>query len=231
MSSAKLLIVDDEPGILSLFQEWFEGVGYEVYTASDGWDALEVFSQQLPALTIVDLRMPGMDGFQLISHIREISNAYILALTGLSEEEHVIRALELGADDYLVKPVRMREFEARVRSLLRRAEPAEDAPASYSDDFLSFNLLNHEASILGESLQLRPTEFRLLTFLAFNRDRVVRHQELFDRVWNDSNASLDSLKWYVSSIRAKIRAKYSDSRVIETIPRIGYRYSPPDIGD
>ena len=83
MTSTKILVVDDEIGILTFLREWLEQVGYEVHTATDGWEALQVFSRELPALTIVDLRMPGMDGFQLIDHVREISNSCILALTGL----------------------------------------------------------------------------------------------------------------------------------------------------
>ena len=231
MSSTKILVVDDEPGARSLLQVWLEEVGHEVYTASDGWDALEVFLEQLPVLTIVDMRMPGMDGFHLISHIREISDAYILALTALSEEEHLIRGLEVGADEYLVKPIKKRELLARVRTLLRRAEPPSDATMNYSDEFLSLNILTHEATILGKNLQLRPTEFRLLTFLALNSDRVVSHQELLDRVWNDSGGSLDSLKWYVSALRTKIDDQSTGAKVIVTVPRVGYRYRPPDCED
>lgn len=210
MAPTKILVVDDEVGILTFLQEWLEEVGYEVLLASDGWEALQIFSRELPALTIVDLRMPGMDGFQLIGHIREISNSYILALTGLNEETHVIRALEAGADEYLVKPVRMREFQARVNSLIRRADEPVEAPTSYSDEFLGINMLTREATVLGNLLQLRPTEFQLISFLAFNRDRVIGHQELLDRVWKDSRGSMDSLKWYVSSLRTKIEEYYTD---------------------
>ena len=228
MPPIKILLVDDEAALRSAVGDWLGKIGYDVYTAADGWEALEVFSRQLPVLTIVDLRMPGMDGFQLITHIREVSNAYILVLTALNSEEDVVRALELGADEYVVKPMRMLEFRARVDGLVRRADPPGPAASNYSDQFLSFNILTREASILGEPLRLRPTEFRLLTYLAFNRNRVVRQQELLDRVWNDSNASLDSLKWYVSSIRSKIRQIFTGARVIVTVSRVGYRYDPPD---
>jgi len=230
MSSTKILVVDDEPGIRSLLEQWLEGAGHEVYTAADGWDALELFSQQLPTLTIVDMRMPGMDGFRLIRHIREISDAYVLALTALSEQEHLIRGLELGADEYVIKPVARREFLARVHSLLRRAEPPSVVPMAYSDSFLTLNLLTHEASVLGQSLQLRPTEYRLLAFLALNRDRVVSHEEILDRVWSDQGGSLDSLKWYISSLRIKINTKCDQPRVILSVPRVGYRYCPPESG-
>lgn len=224
MSSAKILVVDDEPGIRSLLEEWLEGAGHEVCTAANGSDALQLFCEHLPTLTVTDLRMPGMDGFHLIQRIREISNAYVLAFTALGSEEHTIRGLELGADEYLVKPVRKREFIARVSSLLRRATPPEEVPARYSDDQLSLNLLTHEASIRGLTLNLRPTEFRLISYLALNNDRVIEHQELLDRVWGDQAGSLDSLKWYISSLRTKIEDDTRNPSVIVTYPRVGYRY-------
>jgi len=226
MSSAKILVVDDEPGIRSLLEQWLEGAGHEVYTAANGWDALQLFCEHLPTLTVADLRMPGMDGFHLIQRIREISDAYVLALTSLGNEEHTIRGLELGADEYLVKPVPKREFLARVSSLLRRATPPERVPARYSDDQLSLNFLTHEASIRGLTLNLRPTEFRLISYLVLNNDRVIDHQELLDRVWGDQAGSLDSLKWYISSLRTKIEDDHSNPRVIVTYPRVGYRYFP-----
>ena len=226
MSSTKILVVDDEPGIRSLLQQWLEDAGHEVCTAANGSDALRLFCEHLPTLTVADLRMPGMDGFHLIQRIREISDAYVLALTALSGEENTIRGLELGADEYLVKPVPKREFLARVSSLLRRAAPPEAAPARYADDQLSLNFLTHEASIRGLPLNLRPTEFRLISYLALNNDRVIEHQELLERVWGDQAGSLDSLKWYISSLRTKIEDDTRNPSVILTYPRVGYRYFP-----
>ena len=163
MSSTKILVVDDEPGIRSLLEQWLEGAGHEVYTAANGWDALQLFCEQLPTLTVADLRMPGMDGFHLIQRIREISDAYILALTSLGNEEHTIRGLDLGADEYLVKPVPKREFLARISSMLRRATPPEAAPARYCDDQLSLNFLTHEASIRGLILNLSEVDPKIRT--------------------------------------------------------------------
>ena len=171
-----------------------------------------------------------MDGFHLIQRIREISNAYVLALTSLGTEEHTIRGLELGADEYLVKPVPKREFLARVNSLLRRATPPEAVPVRYSDDRLSLDFLTHEAGIRGLALNLRPTEFRLLSYLVLNRDRVIDHQELLDRVWGDQAGSLDSLKWYISSFRTKIEDDSRNPRVIVTFPPGGISLLPPRCG-
>jgi len=228
MSPTRVLVVDDEPDLVTILAEWLEEDGYEVYSATSGGDALRLFFQHRPTLSIADLRMPGMDGFQLITRIREMSDGHILVLTALGGEEHVIRGLELGADEYLVKPVSKRVFLARVRSLLRRATPPQEGPSGYSDAFLKLSFLTHEIEVRGQSLHLRPTEFRLLSFLVQNSDRVVRHQEVLDRVWGDQGGSMDSLKWYISSLRDKVEEDPQNPRLIVTVPRVGYRYFPPE---
>ena len=124
--ASRILVVDDEPEMLALLNEWLEEDGHDVATASNGWDALELFMDLKPVLTVTDLRMPGMDGFQLISRIREISNTHVIALTAMGGEEHTVRGFDLGADESLVKPISKRVFLARVRTILRRAAPDEE---------------------------------------------------------------------------------------------------------
>ena len=179
--STRILVVDDEPEMLALLSEWLEEDGNEVSTASNGWDAIDIFVDRKPALTITDLRMPGMDGFQLIRRIREISNTHVIALTAMGSEEHTVLGFDLGADEYLVKPVSKRVFLARVRSILRRAAPDEELALKYEDDVLMLDFRSHETHVHGESLRLRPTEFKLLAFLVQNSDRVLTHQE-FGRI-------------------------------------------------
>ena len=229
MPSTKILVVDDEPDLVSLLQEWLEEEGHEVLSATNAEDGLKLFFEYRPSLSITDLRMPGMDGFQFISRIRELSDGHLLVFTALGSDEHTIRGFDLGADDYLVKPVSKRVFLARVRSLLRRALPPEQTPASvYSDICVTLNFLTHEVQVRGDLVYLRPTEFRLLSFLARNSDRVVGHQELLERVWGDPAGSLDSLKWYVSALRNKVEEEPQNPALIITVPRIGYRYSRPE---
>ena len=201
----------------------------EVATASNGWDALDVFVDRKPTLTITDLRMPGMDGFQLIRRIREISNTHVMALTAMGSDEHTVLGFDLGADEYLVKPVSKKVFLARVRSILRRAAPDEELALHYEDSVLKVDFRSHETQLNGETLRLRPTEFKLLAFLVQNSDRVLSHQELLDRVWGDQSGSLDSLKWYISSLRDKIEVDPRKPKYIVTFPRVGYRYSPPTV--
>ena len=172
MSAVKILVVDDEPGLLALIVEWLEDDGCEVYSATDATEGLQLFFQHKPALAITDLVMPGMDGFQFISRIREMSDAHVLVLTALDSAENMIRGLELGADEYLVKPVSRRTFLARVRSILRRAISDEKVLPVYSDDALRLDYLNHEIQVRGEMVYLRPTEFRLLATLIQNSDRL-----------------------------------------------------------
>jgi len=228
-SPFRILVVDDEPEMLALLSEWLEEDGNDVATASNGWDALDIFVERKPALTITDLRMPGMDGFQLIRRIREISNAHVIALTAMGSEEHTVLGFDLGADEYLVKPVSKRVFLARVRSILRRAAPNEELTLKYEDKVLMLDFRSHETHMNGESLRLRPTEFKLLAFLVQNSDRVLSHKELLDRVWGNQLGSLDSLKWYISSLRDKIEDNPRKPKYIVTFPRVGYRYSPPTV--
>ncbi|NQW22953.1 MAG: response regulator transcription factor [SAR202 cluster bacterium] len=227
MAEPKVLIVDDEADFQALVQSWLEDDGYEVYTAANGWEGLQIFADVRPALTITDVRMPAMDGFQLISRIREISDAHILALTAMGDTENTVRGLEIGADEYLVKPVAKREFLARVRSLVRRAKPPGEVPVRYQDTVVMLDLLTHDASCRGESIHMRPTEYRLLTYLTLNKDRVLSHQELLDNVWGDQGGSLDSLKWHISALREKIESDPKKPSIIVTFPRVGYRYILP----
>ena len=200
----------------------------KVYVANEGGEALRLLFQQRPSLTITDLRMPGMDGFQLISRIREMSDAHVMVLTGMGNEEHILRGLELGADEYLVKPVARRIFLARVSSIMRRAVPPEEVTQGYSDTTLTLDFRTHEVQVRGRSLHLRPIEFRLLACLAQNSDRVVSQEEILDRVWGDLGGSLDSLKWHISSLREKVEEDPQSPRHIVTVPRVGYRYLSPD---
>ena len=231
MALPKILVVDDEPNLVLLLQEWLEEEGYEVYTAGNGKEALQSFYQYKPTLCVIDLIMPEMDGFQLITRIREMSDTHIIVLTALQGEEHLIRGLGLGADQYLVKPVSKRAFLASIGALLRRTTPQEEVSTTYVDGSLSLNFLTHEVQVRGQSPKLRPTEFRLLGFLCQNLHRVVEHKELLDHVWGPSAGSLDSLKWYIHALREKLEENPRSPRLIVTVQGVGYRYRPDDEAD
>jgi two-component system KDP operon response regulator KdpE len=226
MPRSTILIVDDEPELVELLQDWLQEEGFDVHSATDSAEGLRLFFQLHPVLTITDLRMPGMDGFQLISRIREMSDSHVLVVTALEGEEYMIRGLGLGADDFLVKPVSKLTLLAKVRALLRRAPATEEAATGYVDNRVSLNYLTHEAEVRGQPMDFTPTEFKLLAYLCTNQDRVASHQEILDKVWGDPYGSLDSLKWYIHSLREKLEDSPPNPRLILTVPGVGYRYRP-----
>lgn len=226
-TATQVLVVDDDPGVVDMLREWLEGAGYRVECASDGKEGLRSFFETRPVLAVVDLRMPRMDGFQLISRIRELSEIPILVLSALSGEQQIVQGLDLGADEYLVKPITRDHFLARIRSLLRRTPPEDQATALYSDATLTLDIEGHEVSVDGEPVKLRPLEFRLLAYLVQNQERMVSHHELLDQVWGPAEGSLDSLKWYVSSLRRKIEVDPQKPHLLVNVRSLGYRYVPP----
>ncbi|MBI2919174.1 MAG: response regulator transcription factor [Chloroflexi bacterium] len=222
-----ILVVDDETHVRDMLKEWLEEDGYQVQVAASAAEALKLFFDFRPALTVVDLRMPGMDGFQLISRLRELSAAHILILSALSGDDAIVRGLDLGADEYLVKPVSQGPFLARVRSLLRRGVPEAEVTAGYADAELSIDMGTHAASVRGQKVHLSPLEFRLLAYLVKHRDRVITHDELINEVWGAEDGSLDSLKWYASSLRRKLEVDPDSPHLIINVRGLGYRYLPP----
>lgn len=228
MSDAKILVVDDEPDHLAIVQRWLEDDGYEVVTAANGWDGLALLAEHSPDLTITDIRMPQMDGFQLIKRIREVSDGHVMALTRMGDEEDVMHGLQLGADEYLAKPISKRMFLVRVRTILRRALTPAEIPTDYSDSCLNLSFFTHQAMLHGDELALRPLEFLLLSYLARNHDRVVGHEEILDNVWGVEEGSKDNLRWFIASLRQKLDEACKDSRLIVTFPKVGYRYQVSD---
>ncbi len=224
MADAKILVVDDEPDHLAIVQRWLEDDGYEVVTAANGWDGLEKLAEHRPDLTITDIRMPQMDGFQFIKRIREVSDAHVMALTRMGDEEDVMHGLQLGADEYLAKPISKRLFLVRVRTILRRALTPREIPTDYVDPCLNLSFLTHDARLHGETLNLRPLEFLLLSYLARNNHRVVDHDEILDNVWGPDEGSKDNLRWFIASLRQKLDDACKDSKLIVTFPKVGYRY-------
>lgn len=225
--AASVLVVDDEVEVVSLLSEWLREAGYTVHGCCDGKEALRAFFEKHPDLSVVDIRMPGLDGFTLISRIRELSNRAVLVLSALAGTEDVVRGLDLGADEYLVKPVAREVFLARVRSLLRRASPEPEVPQTYTDAALHINLRAREVYVRGERVHLLPTEYRLLTLLVLKQDSVLTYEEILDQVWGKGEGSLDSLKWYVSSLRQKLEETPSTPRLILNVRSAGYRYLRP----
>ena len=225
MSNPSILLVDDEFQVLEMLREWLEEQNYQVTTAEG---ALELFYELRPTLSIVDLRMPGMNGFQLIRRIRELSEAPVMVLSALSEDADQVRGLDVGADEDVIKPVPREPFLARVRSLLRRASAPEESPSHCRDALLELDIPTHMVLVEGQTIHVSPLEFKLLAYLVNTRHRVDTHDELLSEVWDTELGSQDSLKWYVSSLRRKLETSVKSHNMIRNVRGLGYQYVPPE---
>jgi len=226
----KILVVDDDDALVRLFDQILTGKGYEVLKASNGQEALRLFFAHKPDLVLLDIVMPELDGWQTCSRIRDLSDVPIIMLTGQQKsEDDVVRGLDYGADDYLLKPVGSKELLARVRAILRRAElpPALDVEkrVTYSDDYLAVDIAERKVMVNGKRVKLTPIEFRLLALLVENAGRILTHQQLLEKVWGWEYADdLDYVRIYISHLRRKIEPEPAKPRYILTEPGVGYYF-------
>jgi len=226
----KILVVDDEPTFVKLISQTLTHGGYEVLAAGDGQEALRLLFANKPDLVLLDVKMPKMDGWQTCSRIRELSDVPIVMLTGKQKsEEDIVRGLDYGADDYLIKPVGSRELVARVQAMLRRAElPAPqdtERTISYSDNSLTVDVAERKVLVDGERVKLTPLEFKLLAFLLKNTGRILTHKQLLEEVWGWEYADdVDYVRIYIWHLRQKIEPDPSQPRYIVTEPGVGYYF-------
>ncbi len=224
----RVLVVDDDRSLLLMLQQQLEHAGYEVYTAESGREALRVFYDYRPDLVILDTRMAEMDGYTLISRIREVSDIPILVLSAYGEEEDVVRGLDVGADDYVLKPYRLQELLARMRALLRRyLAYKQEPPIVYQDEYLYIDVKGRRVLKEGQEIHLTPTEFRLLTALLENADHVVSNKELLKRVWGwEARNDMEYPRIYIWHLRRKIEPDPKRPTYIRTEYGLGYRFVP-----
>ena len=227
----KILVVDDEPDILELVETRLAMAGYETITAESGEEALKSFFTNRPDLALLDLEMPGMDGFELCERIRQMSDVPIIFLTAFGSEAHRVKGLQVGADDYIVKPFSKNELVARVEANLRRASmpSIQRDEEIYADPVLTIDHRAHLVSVRGSEISLSPLEYRLLTALLKHPGQVLSHTQLLDLAWgpNSNETSTDSVRLYISYIRGKIEEDPKRPRLIETVREFGYRYVRP----
>jgi len=226
--SAKIMIVDDEQAIREALGRKLTRDGYEVYLCENGREALLTFHEKRPDLMVLDIVMPdGMDGLTVCRRIREVADTPVMMLSAQAiSEEDVIEGLSAGADEYLIKPIRLNEFVARVKALLRRSQFAQnDQPQQYDDGYLSVDLHRRHVYVEGRKVHLTPTEFKLLAVLMENAGRVVQQTDLLEQVWG--REYLDDIYYprvYVSQLRRKIERDAANPQYILTEHRIGYRF-------
>jgi len=219
-----ILVVDDEPKIVRLARDYLEKNGFRVVSAGDGNSALAMARREKPDLIVLDLLLPGMDGREVCRILRAESDVPIIMLTALSEESDQIVGLEIGADDYIVKPFSPRALVARVRALLRRVQGGVKAPSVIRVGDLEIDTERYTAALKGEALRLTPSEFDLLALLARHSGQTMTRQQLMDDLYGGAASSVDrSVDSHVKNLRRKL-ASASDTNLIETVYGVGYRF-------
>jgi len=230
VKDARILVVDDEPDIRALLEQLLTRAGALVRLAPDGRAGLRELHAWRPELVLLDVSMPGLDGFQTLERIRELSEVPVLMLTARGAELERVRGLQAGADDYVVKPFARQELVARVDVLLRRASRGGRAeqPESYADRFLSIDFGSRAVSVGERELRLTPLEFRLLVTFVRHPRQVLSREQLLELVWGDSfGVGRDQVKLYVGYLRRKLSPERPEEAPIETVRGFGYRYRPP----
>jgi len=229
MSGETILVVDDEPKIVKTVGAYLEKAGYRVVTADNGQMALTVFRHEKPALVVLDLGLPAMDGLDVARALRRDSNVPIIMLTARVEETDRLIGLELGADDYVTKPFSPRELVARVRAVLRRAgAEREKAPAPIAAGDVHIDLERRVVAVGGKSVDLTPTEFDLLLVLARHPGRVFTRLELLDRVQGYAFEGYErTVDAHVKNLRQKIEPDPKQPRYVLTVYGVGYRFGEP----
>jgi two-component system KDP operon response regulator KdpE len=225
VSGARILVVDDEPQILTALETTLRGAGYEVETAATGEDALTQASLHPPEGVILDLVLPGKSGVEVCRELREWSDAPVLVLSVIGEEQDKVAALDAGADDYVTKPFGMDELLARLRAVLRRATPAESL-LKVGD--LEIDLEKSSVRRNGELVQLTPHEFGLLRLFATNEGKLLTHRMILREVWGAAyQTESHYLHVYVSQLRQKIEDDPTRPHYLLTETGAGYRFVDP----
>ncbi len=228
----RILVVDDEPAFCRVVSHHLESDGYETLCARTGAEALESVRTERPDLVLLDIRLPDMDGRELCQAIREVTLAPIVVLSVLGGEDDIVRGLYAGADDYMVKPLRMEELKARVRAHLRHADALARAVGRYEDPELRIDIVSHRLEKRGRRVYLSRKEYRLLACLLEHRGNVVPAETLYQRMWPKSD-QVDGrrLALYISNLRRKIEDDPKNPKYLHTARGRGYWFGRVDATD
>ena len=222
----KLLIIDDDPNICEMLRLYFENEGYKVKTAYDGMEGLSYFKVFEPDLVLLDIMMPRKDGWQVCREIREISAKPVIMITAKGEVFDKVLGLELGADDFIVKPFDMKELSARIKAVLRRynAHSRGNDTEVVKFDNMEVSLQKYELKLRGKAIDIPPKELELLYFLASNANRVFTRDQLLDKVWGfDYLGDSRTVDVHVKRLREKLE-NVSDKWVLKTVWGVGYKF-------
>lgn len=223
----RILIVDDEKGLVRLMRMNLEHDGFEVVEANNGAQAMDRLRATIPDLILLDVMMPDMDGFTVLKMVREVGPTPVIMLTAKGEEDDKIRGLELGADDYVTKPFSPRELTSRIRAVLRRGNYGDEDEEGIIDvdGRLKIDFGRHEVYVDGEQVKLRPTEYRLLFHLVKNAGWVMTHDQILSKVWGyEYENEPHYVRLYINYLRKKLEEDITDPKYILTERGVGYRF-------
>lgn len=224
LTKQRILLVDDDPGIMVAVKQALSTYGYKMTTATDGLEALDAFEREPPELILLDLEMPRLNGLEVCQRIREYSETPIIVLSVKGSEADIVSVLDLGADDYLVKPFRLAELLARVRAVMRRGSKSVATRVTCGD--LEIDTEKHKVTVADRTITLTPIEYAVLEELAKNVGRVLTTHLLLQRVWGPQYSdATDYVKGVIRRLRVKLEPDPAHPRYIITEPHLGYRLS------
>jgi DNA-binding response OmpR family regulator len=220
-------VVEDDDDVRTLVRTVLERAGIEVIAAGDGSEGLRSLYEWRPDLVVLDVGMPGLDGWEVLNRIRELGDTPVLMLTASAGELEKVRGLREGADDYVTKPFGHQELVARIEAILRRSGEATPEHQVVGDGLIEIDFPQRSVTVGGNTVELTPTEFRLLAAFVRNPNHVLSHDQLLEMGWGDSrHTSSHQVKLYVGYLRRKLR-EAAEVNPIETVRGFGYRYRPP----
>jgi two-component system KDP operon response regulator KdpE len=226
-----VLLIEDDVVLSETLRLMLTKKGFNVEVAADAITGLQKAYASKPDVILLDIMLPGMDGWQACSRFREMSDVPIIMLTAMGADENVVKGLDMGADDYIVKPVTADELTARIRALLRRVSRSDTGRNARGRgqllkvDYLVIDFDKHEVTVDGNRIDLSPTEFRLLSVLARHKGRMLPHEFLLNEVWGpEYRGDIDYLRLYISYLRRKIEKDYSKPSLIHNEWGVGYRF-------
>lgn len=223
----RVLVVEDEPDLRRTLDKVLTMAGFAVLLAADGRTGLRAVHAEKPDALVLDIGLPGLDGWQVLARVRDLSDVPVLLLTAHGAESEKVRGLGAGADDYLTKPYGNAELVARVQALLRRGGAGASVPDVYDDGHVRLDPNARTALVGGTDIRLSPTEFRLLAVLARNSGQVLTPNQLLDRVWGDpTGIGPERVKFAVLRLRRRLGWADPESSPIQSVRGIGYRYRP-----
>ncbi|MDD6882292.1 MAG: response regulator transcription factor [Eubacteriales bacterium] len=225
MRKTKILLVDDDPNIRQLVNLYLEKEGFEVMMADKGDEALKIFKATPPNLILLDVMLPGMDGWQVCREVRKISNIPIIMLTAKDETFDKVLGLELGADDYVVKPFDMKELVARIKAVIRRYQTADAPEKELVFPGLTINISQYTVVFMGKEMEMPPKEIELLYFLASHPGMVFTREQLLEQVWGyDFFGDSRTVDVHVKRIREKLAPGEEMGWCIKTVWGVGYKF-------